>query len=483
MKAKNKNSRNIASGQKINTASDNSSFYAISEKMRMMRRATDQNEQNVQNASSLLQTAEGGIQNQIELMKRVKALVIESNNGILSDRDLAAIQQDLDSCFAGIEDIALGTKFNDIPLLIGSKPNEVVIDWAKLEEAEIVKNSQLDLIPGGTEPFSKVQPYTFDFTGKTAAELKGQSFTMENSDGTTKTYMFADYYSPVPDGVTRIPVSDETYDYSSADIAQNFARIVTGNNELAYRRTGSSTEIFCGPDRKPIKFSGLENFTDWLIKAINDQALSKLKDTDHFMSMQPELDPDGNFTGSLIMYDNRMILDPDTKIPRADNAVIHDGIKSNWMRADRSLDVAELYIQHMSRSNMNIHILIPRTTLDNIFNYNTQYHHISEYNVLSQKSRDDLLGTTEKDGALDKALNYLLTANTLVGAQNMRLSYAEENIVTYHESLANADSVIRDTDMAKEMTDFSKNQILEKTGQAMLAQASQNTTGILSLLQ
>ncbi|MDO4204534.1 MAG: flagellin [Selenomonadaceae bacterium] len=103
--------------------------------------------------------------------------------------------------------------------------------------------------------------------------------------------------------------------------------------------------------------------------------------------------------------------------------------------------------------------------------------------------RDALLGkaktdtTPEEKGWLDTGLDYLTGAVTLAGAQITRMHEAEANIVTEHENTTNAESVIRDTDMAMAMTEFTKYNVLAQAAQSMLAQANQNSSNVLSLLQ
>lgn len=70
-----------------------------------------------------------------------------------------------------------------------------------------------------------------------------------------------------------------------------------------------------------------------------------------------------------------------------------------------------------------------------------------------------------------------------LGAIQNRLDYTINNLENYSENLTSSESNIRDTDMATEMVNFSKNQILQQAAQSMLAQANQSTQGVLSLLQ
>ncbi|MCI6484070.1 MAG: hypothetical protein MSA24_06840 [Selenomonadaceae bacterium] len=84
---------------------------------------------------------------------------------------------------------------------------------------------------------------------------------------------------------------------------------------------------------------------------------------------------------------------------------------------------------------------------------------------------------------MDQALKYLTNAATTLGVQEVRLNYMNDNIVTSHENTTAAESVIRDADMAKEMTNYSKYNVLAQSAQSMLAQANQNLGSSLDLLQ
>jgi flagellin len=86
-------------------------------------------------------------------------------------------------------------------------------------------------------------------------------------------------------------------------------------------------------------------------------------------------------------------------------------------------------------------------------------------------------------GTLDEALKKVSKQRADLGAYQNRLEYAVKGLNIGSENLQAAESRIRDTDMAKEMVDFTKNQILTQAGTAMLAQANQSTQSVLSLLK
>lgn len=85
--------------------------------------------------------------------------------------------------------------------------------------------------------------------------------------------------------------------------------------------------------------------------------------------------------------------------------------------------------------------------------------------------------------AIQKAINSVSTQRSKLGALQNRLEHTINNLDTTSENTSAAESRIRDTDMASEMVEYSKNNILAQAGQSMLAQANQSTQGVLSLLQ
>ncbi len=84
---------------------------------------------------------------------------------------------------------------------------------------------------------------------------------------------------------------------------------------------------------------------------------------------------------------------------------------------------------------------------------------------------------------IQSAIKNVSAQRSLLGAIQNRLEYTINNLENYSENLTSAESQIRDTDMATEMVNYSKNNILQQAAQSMLAQANQSNQGVLSLLQ
>ena len=198
--------------------------------------------------------------------------------------------------------------------------------------------------------------------------------------------------------------------------------------------------------------------------------------------MRLAADPD---TQVVTVYDHRRFNVSYYPNLQEKGAKIADGIsfKDDYDRDKKNYSVKILTIQHTDRADININIKIPQMTLDHIFDPLPEINKtIFDYLVTDKDSRDALLGNSNSSGILDIGLKYLLDAATTVGAQNKRLEFTAENISTETENLTASESTIRDADMAKEMTEYTKFNLLAQSAQSMLAQANQSQSTVLSLL-
>ena len=129
MAAANANSRNVAgikkrteklsTGYSINRAADNASGLAVSEKMRSQIRGLSQATNNANDSISLIQTAEGGLQETENILQRMRELAVQSANGTYTDEDRAQLQHEADALKGEINRISDSTEFNEMKLLSG----------------------------------------------------------------------------------------------------------------------------------------------------------------------------------------------------------------------------------------------------------------------------------------------------------------------------------------------------------------------------
>ena len=119
-KAVGKDLKKVATGMKINTAEDDASAFAVSEKMQAQLRAIDQDVQNTQNGSTMLKTAEGAIENTVDVLRTLKEKVLNAANDTNTDWDRTTIQKELDQALEQIDDNSRVTLLRISMMPIGS---------------------------------------------------------------------------------------------------------------------------------------------------------------------------------------------------------------------------------------------------------------------------------------------------------------------------------------------------------------------------
>lgn len=133
----------VSSGMKINSAQDDASGYAISERMRVQIRSLDQANQNTQNGSSLMKTAEGAVSSTVEILKTLKEKVINAANDTNTDSDRATIQKELNQSIDQIDDNANVT-FNGKYLVDGSKNTVGVATYTSMTNQNLSTDTTAD---------------------------------------------------------------------------------------------------------------------------------------------------------------------------------------------------------------------------------------------------------------------------------------------------------------------------------------------------
>ena len=425
-KAAAKDLKKLASGMKINSAADDASGYAIGERMDVQLRSLEQDNANTQNGTSMLKTAEGAVSATVDLLKTLKEKAINAANDTNTDADRATIQKEVDQALDQIDDNANVT-FNGQTLIDGSKNSEV--------------------IGNGTYTHLTNESFADDTTQDTSlVEIKsktGENIGIHMGDKVTISY--------VKDGETisntMEVVSDEEWD--GVTKAVYFGDLFTWspcNEDLHLSSYSDPTKI------------GTDQFGDDVHTISGRSAIS-------YHANQPGLK--GQIAGLTISVTdhygnprrstNKTMDDFNETIraqdPSEDNAVVlQTGTKANQSIKVGFTDLraTALGLKGMSGNNIQLTTQLSANTAINAF-----------------------------DNAVQKALDM----QTKIGAIQSRLEYTSSNIVTANENVTASKSVIVDADMAKEMTSFTKNNILQQAAQSMLAQANQSSSSVLSMLQ
>jgi flagellin len=117
------NYRRLSTGLRITSAADDAAGLAISERLRAQVRSLDQAKRNANDGISLVQTAEGSLNEVSSILVRMRELAIQANNGTVSDTDKKTLNEEFTSLISEVNRIAKSTEFNNIKLLDGSSTN------------------------------------------------------------------------------------------------------------------------------------------------------------------------------------------------------------------------------------------------------------------------------------------------------------------------------------------------------------------------
>lgn len=426
----------VSSGLRINSAGDDASGYAIAERMAVQMRSLDQDNKNAQNGNSMLKVAEGAVANTVEIISTLKEKVLNAANDTNTDSDRQQIQKELDQMIDQIDDNANVT-YNGKYLVDGSHNRQVA-----------------GLDPGTTPPTANgVGTYTH-LTNRSFASTTGQMTrvtALQDSTGRNLGIQPGDTItvSWVQQGETNIityPINANTRFqalFTGAGGTQ-----IAGTHSIATNITFSSFSSKIGIDA-----SGDEVYTPDYENAVTYRATN------------PGLD--GQISGLTIS-----VTDTTGKINKSANAILDNFEES--IRAENNSPDNAMVLQTGTKANQSIKVgfsdmrsfaLGLKATDGTTLNISTQKFANAAINVL--------------DMALQKCLNQ----QTTIGAVESRLEYTSANIVTGSENTQASMSTMRDADMAMEMTEYTKNNVLLQAAQSMLAQANQNSSSVLSLLQ
>ena len=242
--------KKISTGERVTGAEDDASGYAISERMRIRLRALNQDEVNVTNGSALLNAAEGGVQNQVDLLKSVFERVVNAANDTNTDKDRATIQKEITQCYREMEDIACETNYNGKLLLLGDDYWKTVYSWDVKDKAELLPDSDAmgvipDIYPtldGVDGPFDLFSDYT----------VQGVDIDSLSLTGTPQ------YFSGGTDGDPNIIDLDLSV-YSSVDDLDNVGFMIAGKK---YVLTKDTSRLYRDKNVTKIDISGCGSTAD-----------------------------------------------------------------------------------------------------------------------------------------------------------------------------------------------------------------------------
>ena len=364
-----KSMEKLSSGLRINRAGDDAAGLAISEKMRGQIRGLTQASRNSADGISMIQTAEGALNETTNILQRMRELAVQASNDTNTTSDREEIQKEINALTEEVDRIANNTEFNTQKLLNGSKSGEVG-----------------DLVREKVDEKKGVFEVTFaqDIDNGDKINIDGKQIT----------------------------IKDKT------KVADELAKALDGKYEVNYDANTKKLTLTQekGLDKEEMK-----------VKLNGDETKVGVNVKTKGVTARAEELSEGKVS-------------------------VQVGANANQAM---SIEIGDMRAQALKITN-------------------------AKGKGLSVESAED---ANKAITAFDAALNAVSSQRANLGAVQNRLEYTISNLDNTAENLTSAESTLRDVDMAKEMMEYSKNNILNQAAQAMISQANQQPQNVLQLLR
>ena len=461
----------LSSGYKINRAADDAAGLSISEKMRKQIKGLDQASTNAQDGISAVQTAEGALTEVHSMLQRMNELATQAANGTNSESDRQAIQNEIAQLTTEIDRVAETTKFNETYLLKGNGKTTTNVISAK--DAGII--GSLTGVGTGTGVF-KMDALKFGSTITIGS--KGYTIGTTISD-IREAITSGKFVSSKPGTGSIIQINGTEYtiakDKTSVDTAENvllatqIASLVKDGDKVI---VGTQTMV-----------AMTENVTTGKVDGVGDNDASVISAKKAYSLIADELRK-----ASSIGTD----AGHEAKVTKTTAIVGGTGtVNANWKTGTQYANdntqitfiISEGTVQSTQGLQMGLHVGADADETNKItFTIDSMTAAGLGVKGLNLVDTTGAKATYAID-TIAEAISKVSAQRSSLGAIQNRLEHTINNLDNVVENTTSAESQIRDTDMAEEMVEYSKNNILAQAGQSMLAQANQATQGVMSLLQ
>ncbi len=468
------NLEKLSSGYKINRAGDDAAGLAISEKMRAQITGLERASDNAQDGISLVQTAEGALTEVHSMLNRMTELATQSSNGTYdNETDRANLQSEITSLKDEINRIADETNFNGINLLDGSLGETVNATGAVFGGSAKT----------GTDIAASASVFTSDDIGAGATAGTAAKFTITytDSDGASKN-LTVDYETDdTTGGAENLAAIKEALAGDEAVSKLFNVSTDSGKLVLTSKATGADAPVVTGIGT-----------TDGTSDVLGDDAVGDATIVEGAGAGKQFAGFDTVTTGDSISINGKTFafVAAADAAPKGTIAVLTggDGALANLKAALKNEGMDDVSVAVDASNNLNVTsnggglgLQIGDTASQRITvkvdNMSASALGLDSVDVSTEASATNSIQT------IKDAINTVSSTRADLGAIQNRLEYTVNNLATTTENLTSAESRIRDTDMAKEMMAYTKNNVLSQAAQAMLAQANQQPQQVLQLLQ
>ena len=521
--AQSKSTEKLSSGYRINRAADDAAGLSISEKMRSQIRGLNQASKNAQDGISLIQTAEGALNESHSILQRMRELAVQAGNGTETDDDREAVNDEISQLQEELTRISETTEFNTMKLLDGSKsgtgtsttgagPKFGVYDgglgaFVTSNIAGVSVSTTVSAKEGGESAI-----WGANGKGLTLNLVNGKTYSQSEIDSLIANAKQEDNSATGAPAEVSVKFANGSYTASAAVTGQTTQAGVKAATTDAVEISANNATDFVGANK--IAISANKYGVDGNVKItlafdaeageekvdVTKNTYDMTKNNDAAVTAQGtyaiHLQAGKEYTAEDIEdllanagFSAKVTLSGDTPdepntlyITNSAKAAVEIGLEGGKGLGDTDA--------FLGQSNYDVSSKGTGITLQIGANEGqTMSFSIEDMSARALGVDGNKVDLSTQAGAqkatttIDAAIKIVSKARGRMGAIQNRLEHTIANLDTASENTTSAESRIRDTDMATEMVEYSKNNILAQAGQSMLAQANQSTQGVLSLLQ
>ena len=526
-----KSTEKLSSGYKINRAADDAAGLSISEKMRSQIRGLNKASDNAQDGISLIQTAEGALNESHAILQRMRELSVQASNGTETDDDREAVQKEISQLQDELTRISSTTEFNTMKLLDGSlgggsSATGIKVDASVSNTALAAGALKTTAAANGKYTSAAV---TADATAMSAGDTTSLTVNFLNEkgeqDSITVNLKYKDATTLVSEDGSReytVATAGKASDEEKAKAFLAELKQTSLADDFTITKDAAAQKLIFDAKTAGTETSRILSTSESNIKAgvFKQSAANAATDTqapaDAYQSIKADVKAykggattnidDYIFTvnGERFMYataDGVAALK--SKTDYSDVNFVKTGaddVAEDDAKAMASLISAKTGINAEIDANETTTVdLKPSASSSTAGKGMTLQIGANEGQTMSFSIDDMSAKSLGVDGnkvdlatqsgaqkattTIDAAIKKVSAQRSKLGAVQNRLEHTIANLDTASENTQTSESRIRDTDMAEEMVAYSKNNILLQAGQSMLAQANQSNQGVLSLLQ
>jgi len=451
-----KSMERLSSGYKITSPADDAAGLAISVKMSSQIRGLDRASLNSNDGISVIQSAEGGMNEMHSILGRMRELAVQAANDVNSEEDRDAIQEEIDSLTQELDQIAKTTTFNEQGLLDGDLTRRSLSSNYNVQATYISEEVNEGIYSLQVTAMATQASITtgFSYSGATVTEEQAGSvhvngFMVEITEGMSMT----DVFSELQTHLAKIDVDV----FASADGGKTSADFSSGAAVMLRNQHYGSDERLEIEIPNP-ELAAMLGMTDGQVVYGTD-CKAALTVTDEGFSASATVEAKGN---DLIVTDRNgfeMKIEADSDTLDAGSGVVDIEVFSAGV----------MVIQSGAYSGDEVHIDIPRMNakslgVNNLIMYTQEY-------------------ASRAIEAIDEAVKMVSDIRSKMGAYENRLDDIYSNLEVQEESITAAYSRMIDTDMAEEMANYTQQDVLAQAAISMMQKSNERPSSILQLLQ